>query len=125
MQDDIKLIPDECGLLRRIPPSQIVHDANVGKRRLSSGAFRAKQLSADAECLLAAVGLDWKYSLLKHSSFFLIRLNAGFARQHSQTVQHAPLPDNPFHAEVVGRKSDPICTAFRNAAEWVKKPIDV
>jgi hypothetical protein len=82
-------------------------------------------MSVDAECLLTAAGLTWHFSLAGHGSHFLVRFRAGFARQQMQTVEHRPMPDNDFHAEVVGRKSNPICTAFRDAAEWVKKPTDI
>jgi hypothetical protein len=125
MPVDIKHIPDECGLLRRITPNQIVHDANLGRRRLSSGAFRDRQLSVDAECLLATAGLDWRFSLRHYPQFFLIRLRAGHARQHGQSVEHRPQADNEFHAEVIGQKSGSVCKALRTAAEWVTKPSDV
>jgi hypothetical protein len=82
-------------------------------------------MSVDAEALLNAAGLDWTYSLRKYPDFFLVRITAGFARQQAQTVVHTPQTDNEYHAEVVGQKSKPICSAFRDAAEWVKKPHDV
>jgi hypothetical protein len=125
MPADKKDIPGECGLLRRVTPSQIVPDANLGKRRLSSGAFRDRQLSADAECLLLNEGLDWTFSLKDYPQFFLVRILAAQARQHAQVVEHCPLPDNDFHTEIIGRKSSTICDALRLAAEWGKKPDDV
>jgi hypothetical protein len=122
-----KKIPDECSLLRRVTPSQIVPDQNLGqgKRRLSSGAFRARDLSTDAECLLQEAGHDWTYTLRQYPEFYLVRFSAAFARGNNQVVEHRPLDDNEFHTEVVGSKSDPVCNAFRMAAEWVKKPDDV
>jgi hypothetical protein len=118
-------IPDNCGLLRRVTPSQIIPDKNLGRRRLSSGAFRDRRLSVDAECLLAAAGLDCSFSLSQHPNFFLVRFNAGFARSLGQVVEHTPQADNPYHAEVVGQKSGSVCHALRDAAEWVRKPSDV
>jgi hypothetical protein len=114
-------IPDNCGLLRRVTPSQIVPDKNLGRRRLSSGAFRNLRLSVDAECLLVAAGLDYSFSLRQHPNFFLVRLNAGFARGLGQMVEHTPQVDNLYHAEIVGQKSGSVCDAFRDAAEWVKE----
>jgi hypothetical protein len=125
MPVDAKYIPDACGLLRRVTPSQIVPDANLGRRRLSSGAFRDRQLSVDAECLLVIAGLDWSFSLRHHPQFFLIRLRAGHARQHGQSVDHRPQADNEFHAEVTGQKSDSVRKSLCAAAEWVTKPDDV
>jgi hypothetical protein len=127
MPVDPKIISDECSLLRRVTPSQIVPDKNLGegKRRLSSGAFRERHLSVDAECLLREAGYDWTYTLRQHPGFFLVRFSAGFARSNGQKVEHKPVEGNDFHTEVVGSKSNPICNALREAAEWVKKPDDV
>lgn len=115
-------IPDACGLLRRISPIHIVPDANTGGRRLSSGAFRDPEMSVDAEGLMLARGVDWKFSLRGHANYYLVRFAAGFARQQEQKVEHKPIDGNPFHAEVLGRKSNPICNAFRAVAEWVVGP---
>jgi hypothetical protein len=66
-------IPDDCNLLRRINPVHIVADANTGRRRLSSGAFRDRQMSVDAECLLVADSLDWTFTTKGHGNYFLVR----------------------------------------------------
>lgn len=124
-------ISDECELLRRINPIHIVPDGNTGRRRLSSGAFRDRAMSVDAECLIEAAGLDWSYALRGYVNFFLVRFSAAFARRQQQAVDHVPLdatpthPGNPFHAEVSGRKSEPICNSFRTNARWVVAPSDV
>lgn len=115
----VQEIPDACGLLRRINPVHVVPDANTGKRRLSSGAFRDAEMSVDAECLMIAKGIGWNFSLREHANYYLVRFTAGFARQQQQRVEHKPNDNNPFHTEVLGRKSNPICNAFRAAAEWV------
>jgi hypothetical protein len=125
MSHEIKFIDDDCGLLRRVTPSQIVPDANLGRRRLSSGVFRDRQMSVDAECFLLSAGLDWSFSLRDYPQFFLVRVRALLARQHNQAVEHRPLDGNPFHAEVIGRKPNPVCNALRDSAEWVQKPDDV
>jgi hypothetical protein len=117
-------IPDDCKLLRRVHPDHVVPDGNTGKRRLSSGAFRDKEMSVDAGCLLERFGLDPLFSL-RGSQHFLVEFTAGFARGHEQTVQHKPQDDNPVHSEVLGRKSAPVCNAFRDNAAWVKKPAGV
>src|SRR5438876_12140928 len=107
MPAEQKQIPDSCGLLRRITPNQVVPDKNSGRRRLSSGAFRDRELSTDAECLLLAEGKDASFSLRNHPSFFLVRIRAGFARENGQQVQHLPEADNYFHTEVLGSKPQP------------------
>jgi hypothetical protein len=122
MSPEKKLIADDCGLLRRVHPDQVVPDKNLGGRRLSSGPFRDPNMSVDAECLLRDDGLDWTFSLRQHPQFFLVRLTASTVRAHAQLVDHSPIPNNPYHATVAGRKPQSVCDAFRTSAEWVKKP---
>jgi len=83
-------------------------------------------MSVDVEPMLMAKGLDWRFSIADpYTEYSLVRLNAGVVRAHGQTIEHAPLPTNDCHAEVVGKKSGAVRKALRIAAEWVKKPIDV
>jgi hypothetical protein len=124
MPDDRDLIPDHSGLLRRIHPKFVTPDYNTGRKRLSSGAFRDSNMSVDVESMLTTDGRDWTFSLRNWPSHFLVRLQAGFTRAQQQSIEHKPQADNPYHAEVVGRKSGAICDAFRREARWVKKPQD-
>lgn len=125
MPDDTIKIPDASGLLRRVHPEQIVQDKNLGHRRLSSGAFRAKQMSVDVEPMLTAAGLDWTFTLRGYEQFFLVRFKAQFVRAYGQSVEHKPIRGNPCHAEVIGPKPKSVRDAFRDAAEWIKKPADI
>ena len=75
--------------------------------------------------MLQKDGHDWSYSLAGRAGYSLVKINAGFARQQDQSVEHKPEATNPYHAEVIGKKRDPICRAFVAAAEWVSKPGDV
>jgi hypothetical protein len=117
-----RTISDNCELLRRINPIHIVPDSNTGRRRLSSGAFRDKNMSVDAECLLAESGLDWRSSTRGYGNQYLVRFSAGFARRQQQAVEHKPNDGNAFHTEVIGRKPQLICNAFRLEVHWVVAP---
>jgi len=127
MPADVKDIPDDCGLLRRVTPSQIVPDKNLGRRRLivggvsRSAAVGGRGVPADGRRL----GLD----LLAEAAPELLSrapdMTAGLARGHGQVVEHTPQADNAFHAEIVGPKSGSVCATLRDAAEWIKKPSDV
>jgi hypothetical protein len=123
--DDLEIIPNASGLLRRVHPKHLVPAAEPGRRRLSSGAFRDPELSVDVEPMLQKDGHDWNYSLAGHAGHSLVRINAGFARQQNQSVEQTPEAANPYHAEIIGKKRDPVCRAFAAAAEWVSKPSDV
>jgi hypothetical protein len=112
-------IADDAGLLRRIRPDQIVDDANVGKRRPSSAAFKDIEMSVDAEQILASNGLDWKFSIKDYPGYSLARFEARHARAKMLAVVHKPLPDNPAHTEVVGKKSKGIANYLLAASTWV------
>jgi hypothetical protein len=95
-------IANDAGLLRRIRPDQIVDDANAGKRRPSSAAFKDSEMSVDAETILTVNGLDWKFSIKDHPGYSLARFEASHARAKALAVVHKPLFDNLAHTEVRG-----------------------
>jgi hypothetical protein len=103
-QDD-RSINDDAGLLRRVHPNWVVADGNTGGRRVSSAAFRDPALSVDIEPILVAQGLDWQFTLKAHAGYSLVRFPAGSAREKGLSVVSKPLPGNPAHAEVLGKKT--------------------
>lgn len=123
MADNKDKIPNDAHLLRRIHPTQIVLGHN-GRRRLSSAPFRHQKMSVDVEQILVAAGQSWHFSLRNHPEYSLVRLGADVVRALNQIIEHVPQPDNDAHAEVIGKKTGAIANAFRDAAEWVKKPDD-
>src|SRR6266446_9747906 len=98
-------IADDAGLLRRIRPDQIVDDANTEIRRPSSAAFKDDRMSVDAETILISNGLNWKFTLKDYPNHSLVKIEAKHARAKALAVIHKPIPDNPAHTEVVGKKS--------------------
>lgn len=118
-------IPDTACLLRRVHPSQVVEDKNVGEFRASSGAFKDQEMSVDVEPMLDAAGLNWSFSLRNHPEHSLVRFRAGDARALGQAVVHSPIPDNPAHAEVKGKKSPGTANRLMQASSPVviKPPV--
>jgi hypothetical protein len=112
-------IPDSSGLLRRIHPQQVIDDANTGKKRPSSAAFKDPDLSVDSEFILEQDGLDWHFSLKDHSAHSLVRFPASAARNNLLHVVHDPTLDNRAHTVVVGKKSPGVANMLRNASNWV------
>jgi hypothetical protein len=106
-------------LLRRVRSDQIVHDQNTGGRRPSSAPFKDAQMSVDAEPILRSIGLDATFSLSKHKGYSLVGFTAGNARTQNLAVEVKPEPDNPAHTEVVGKKTQGIANALRDASAWV------
>ena len=86
-------------------------------------------MSVDAESLMAVDGVDWRFCLRNWPDAYLVRLKAGFLRGKAQIIEHKPTPpeqpDNPYHCEVIGTKNGATASAFRDAVEWVKKPVDI
>jgi hypothetical protein len=126
MSHDKVAIADDAGLLRRIHPDQVIDDKNLGKIRPSSGAFKDRELSVDAEPILHKQGLDWTFSLRNHTGFSLVRFPAHEARALGLQVVHDPEPDNVAHTLVVGTKSRRLADHFVRVSDWVhlepKKP---
>lgn len=77
-------------------------------------------MSVDVEPFLVADGLDHTFSLKDHTGYSLVRLTAGVARTHNQTVMHTPIPgENPYHADVNGKKTPGTANRLRDASSWV------
>jgi hypothetical protein len=112
-------IANDASLLRRIRPDQIVDDENSGARRPSSAAFKDPELSVDAEPILRANGLDWKFSVQGHEGYSLVQFKAGRARAKALPVIHKPINGNPAHTEVHGRKTQGIANHLVAGATWV------
>jgi hypothetical protein len=117
-QDDQQLT-DDARLLRRVRPDQIVHDQNRGGRRPSSAPFKDAQMSVDAEPILHSLGLDATFSLSKHRGYSLVGFTAGIARAQQQDVVVKPEPDNAAHTEVLGKKTQSVANALRDASTWI------
>jgi hypothetical protein len=54
--------------------------------------------------------------------FSLASVPAGLARAKKQGILRKPLPEEPAHAEVVGKKTDAVKKAFAKGCAWVVLP---
>src|SRR5262249_48687572 len=112
-------------LLRRIRPDQIVDDENTGSTRPSSAAFKDPELSADAEPILRAHGLDWRFSLDGYQGYSLVKFLAGHARAKMLPVIHKPIQAqqgkaaNLAHTEIHWKKTQGIANHLVSGATWV------
>jgi len=119
---DDPAIGDDERLFRRIHPTQVVPDEDSGLMRLSSAAFKDPEMSVDLETVLAAHGLPVEACLKGHEGHLLAALPAGGCRRLEQAVCPDPLPDNPAHGIVYGRKKGRIPDRLREIATWVIPP---
>jgi hypothetical protein len=116
---DNESIPDEERLFRRIHIAQLVRDDDSDVVRVSSAAFRDKDLSVHIESDLENCGRAPESCLQNHRSHKLMAISAGDARRLSQLLCRDPLPDDFSHGLVYGSKNRPIQIGLCASAIWV------
>jgi hypothetical protein len=57
-----------------------------------------------------------------HEGYGLASFTAGLARAKKQGIMRKPLPEEPAHAEVFGKKPRSVKNAFAKNCEWVLPP---
>lgn len=113
-------IADTERLFRRIHLKHIVPDGDTGLARLSSAAFRDKDLSVDIEAVLLENGQAISSCLQGQVACKLAFITAGHARQLQQVIFRDPTPNNPSHGIVYGSKSSKkVVEGLRDSAQWV------
>ena len=117
---------DEKRLLRRIPnkPSMYTFDHNKQCWRPTSANFSDPDLSVDCRDLLEADGETIEYSIHNYPGYGLAQFTAATARNIDQSfmVLPDPLPENPYHGLVKGKKSKTAKRAFVDAVEVLIEP---
>ncbi|MFW6169793.1 MAG: hypothetical protein ACODAD_04825 [Planctomycetota bacterium] len=123
---DDPTIADDSPLWRRIAPQQVIYDENLGRHRPTSDAFQNHRNGSPMSVVLGQDVLDAgrnPESVLEgHEEFSLAAITAGLAREKEQGIQRAPLPEEPAHAEVFGKKTKSVQKAFSKASQWVVPP---
>jgi hypothetical protein len=120
VHEDDPTITNVERLFRRIHPKQIVKDDDTGLARVSTSAFKDKELSMNIESVLLAGGETADACLRSYQGYKLVCFTAGHARQHQQLVCRDPLPDSPSHGLVCGSKSSRrVHEGLRDLADWV------
>lgn len=100
-------------LLRRLVLRHFVPDGKGGFR-LSSAAFKTKEMSVDCEEIHERDGNSWQVSLADYPSEGLARFPASLVLSKGHQVTHSPeqadpsrgLRANPAHCIVTGRLGD-------------------
>lgn len=122
-QDDTS-IRDEERLFRRVHVKQLVPDDDTGLARVSSGAFKDKDLSVQIESVLTESGRSAESCLRNYEAHKLVSITAANARQFNEAVCRDPLPEEPSHGLVYGSKNNPrISNGISALAAWVIPPV--
>ena len=124
--EDDTTIGDDAELWRRIPPWHVVPDANRGGKRISKAAFEDHPDGSPMSVVLGqevlASGRDASSVVNGFQDFCLASVTAGLARSLNQGIARRPLPDEPAHAEVFGKKTDSVRKKLAKAAVWIIGP---
>ncbi len=115
-------IVNEDELWRRIHPSWIIQDKNLGRSRPSSQAFTDPSMSVYLMRTHLEHGGTPESSIESHPDFLLAAFTVKLARDCDQRVFHDPTLVNPAHSIVEGRKTGSIKKRFAQESEWVISP---
>lgn len=132
-EDDLAITNDVV-LWRRITPNWLVDDGNGGKR-LSSVAFQNASKGYHENVMVhngynhsPAMSTDFaskttEQDFLKDTpDNYIASFTVELVRELKQGVLKTPLPDDPAHASVTGKKKSKVKRAFAEKCTWVKGP---
>lgn len=120
--DNDDTIADAERLLRRVPPLWWIFDDNLGCHRPSTAAFDAEEMSVSLASSLVAFWQPLTTVLAGHEGYALVAITAGLARQGGQAVARDPIPENPHHGVVFGKKPRSLRNAFKRQCECIYDP---
>jgi hypothetical protein len=116
--DDRDNILDDERLLRRVHLSLIVEGQN-GIAQVSTAAFRDQELSVNIESRMREAGRTPADSLKNNPNDLLVFITARVCRDNDQLVGPDPVPTEPAHGYVFGKKGKTVQRRLRDSAEWV------
>lgn len=126
--DDLT-IADDSPLWRRVPPRHVIFDENRAAWRPSSAAFEDHPNGTPMSVVLGQevlnAGRGPASVLAGHEGFGLVSFTAALAREKRQGIVRRPLPEEPAHAEVFGKKTESVRKAFAKSCFWVMPPPEV
>ena len=118
LEDNASIGNDEI-LLRRVPLLQLVLDEDTGLARISSGAFKHREMSINLESTMRDAGQAADTCLMGYPNQILSSVKAGEARRCNQAICRDPLPGDLSHGLVYGNKNGRIPERLRAFAVWV------
>lgn len=116
--DDRDSISDDERLLRRVHLSLIV-EGQDGTAKVSTAAFRDQELSVNIESMMLEAGRTPADALKNNPNDLLVSITARVCRENDQLVSPDPVPTEPAHGYVFGKKGKPVQRRLRDSAEWI------
>ena len=102
----------------------MVPDGN-GDLRVSSVAFQNIDggMSVGLSAVLDLLARDHLDVVLDFDGYGLLKFNVGWIRALPQHVTHSPTEPEPWHGDVVGKKSTGVKKTFvNNGTDWLRRP---
>lgn len=109
-------------LFRRIPSAWVDWDER-GNALISSAAFKHEELSINLESLMRRDGRPPEDAIRNYPRYGLAAITAAHARSLNQAVAPDPLPDEPAHGVVYGKKRGSVGGKLRDGAQWIVRPV--
>ena len=123
---DDQAIAAGAGLWRRIHPKWVVRDQNARAYRVSSAAFDNSPDGSPTSVLLADLvaetGRTANDVLKGYEEHALASITAARARECGQGVARDPIPEEPAHGYVFGRKTKANKRCLGQGAVWIIAP---
>lgn len=119
-EDDLSIVDEEL-LWRRVHPLQVTYDNNLKRKRPSSKAF---QNSSNGTGMSVNISSETTVAdtLIGCEDHLLVVFPTSLARSLGQGVMRQPLPEQPAHAEVFGKKKGSTKNGFAKNCAWVVAP---
>lgn len=124
VQDDRSIL-DEDVLWRRVRPTEVAFDPELGRKRPKTQAFQ-NHPGTDAMSLTLAreIGNSIEAALEGHADSLIVALPAKVFRANGQKL--VPVPGEVAgHVHVIGRKPKSVQNQFVKRAQWIVAPPDV
>lgn len=122
LRQDDPSIQDTDLIWRRIPPWDFFLDENLGRTRPSSAAFDDDPGGQPMSVVIVGEATTPENVLAGHPGFALAAIPVSEVRACGLGVVRDPLPSEPAHALMIGRKTKSIRSRLARAATWVVPP---
>jgi hypothetical protein len=123
---DDETILNSDGLWRRIPHWHLIRDENLNRVRPSSAAFDDDQdgspMSICIQSIVTDAGRGAQDIIDGLENFSVAGITVELARELQQKIARDPLPEEPAHGLVIGKKKNSVRKRFAKECRWIIDP---
>lgn len=115
---DVRL-EDSQIVMRRVRDYEIIADSNDGPPRPSSNAFIQDGPDGDVSVYLESETTP-AHITREYPGTYVAQVEVGAIREQGLDVERDPIPDNPAHCNITGRKSRGKARAIARNSRWAE-----